>query len=166
MTSQTADQCLLKASAISATPARCIAHPLNPRSEAHLRQLSEPTGMSRVVVTLARVPAGKESFAYHRHLGAEEFLYILSGRGMAEIEDKVIEVGPGDFLGFAAPSPGHHLTNPFDEDLVYLMGGERPSLDVVEFAKAGKHMIFTAQSIDMVDSKALKPMTWQDWLKK
>ena len=44
---------------------------------------------------------------------------------VAEIDGGEHEVGPGDFMGFPTPSLGHHLRNPFDEDLVYLMGGER-----------------------------------------
>jgi len=47
----------------------------------------------------------------------------LSGRGIAEIGDEEVEVGPGDFMGFATPSSAHHLRNRFDVDLVYLMGG-------------------------------------------
>lgn len=50
---------------------------------------------------------------------------ILSGRGRAEIADDIVEAGPGDITGFPAPDgPAHHLTNPFDEDLVYLMGAK------------------------------------------
>ena len=53
---------------------------------------------------------------------------MLSGRGIARIDDHEYEVSAGDFMGFPTPSVAHHLTNPFDEDLTYLMGGE--SLDV------------------------------------
>ena len=65
-----------------------IRHPLNPDSEVHLRPLSELAGLQRVRLTLARIPPGKESFAYHAHEADEEFVYILSGRGRAEIGDR------------------------------------------------------------------------------
>jgi uncharacterized cupin superfamily protein len=94
-------------------------HPLNSASEVHARWLSRMTGLGRIGVTHVRVPAGKESFVYHSHQHEEEFLYILAGRGIAEIDDAEYEVGPGDFMGFPTPSVGHHLRNPFDEDLVY-----------------------------------------------
>jgi uncharacterized cupin superfamily protein len=118
-------KCLLTAADIDALAEARIRHPLNPDSDVRLRPLSEIVGMQRVPLTLARIPPGQESFAYHAHEADEEFLYIVSGRGRAEIGDEMVEVGPGDFMGFATPSLAHHLTNPYDEDLVYLMGGER-----------------------------------------
>jgi len=53
----------------------------------------------------------------HSHQHEEEWLYILSGRGIAEIDGEELEVGPGDFMAFPTPSVAHHLTNPFDEKL-------------------------------------------------
>jgi len=37
----------------------------------------------------------------------------------------LVDSEAGDFMGFPAPSVGHHLRNPFDADLIYLMGGDR-----------------------------------------
>ena len=110
-------------------------HPLNANSEIYIRSLSESVGMSQVGVHLARVPPGKESFAYHSHHYEEEFLYILSGRGIADIDGREVEVGAGDFLGFKVPSVAHHLRNPFEEDLVYLMGGERRDYEIADFPR-------------------------------
>ena len=76
---------------------------LNPNSEFIGAGLSRMAGMSRAHVTLARLPAGKDSFAYHAHMLEEEWVYILSGRGVAEIDGESHEVGPGDFMGFATP---------------------------------------------------------------
>lgn len=166
MTQPTDNSCHLSADHIAATPEREINHPLNPNSQVYLRSLGERLGMARAIVTLARVPPGRESFAYHAHKRDEEFIYVLSGRGMAKVGDRTFPIGPGDFLGFTAPSPGHHLSNPFDEDLVYLMGGERSGADIVEFAEAGKHMIFVGGEIHMVESSSMKPMSWSDWAKK
>jgi uncharacterized cupin superfamily protein len=157
---------LLAAAQIAATTEFAIAHPLNPKSEVHLRRLGETVGLQRVIVTMARVPPGKESFAYHAHKGDEEWLYIVSGRGRAEIGDRTFEVGPGDFMAFPTPSIGHHLTNPYDADLVYLMGGERGRVDVGEFPKLGKHMIFTADGVYLADSDKLRHMSFEEWVKK
>lgn len=88
------------------------------RSEIQMRSLSMMAGLERVGLHMGRVPPGKESFVYHRHQCEEEFVYILSGRGLAEIGDETHEAGPGDAMLFTAPSVGHHLRNPFDEDLV------------------------------------------------
>lgn len=143
-----------------------ISHPLNPASEVHLRPIGEATGMQRVRLTLARIPPGKESFAHHAHEADEEWIYILSGRGRARIGDDTVEVGPGDVMGFPTPSLPHHLSNPYEQDLVYLMGGERSRVEVGTFPDAGKRIIFSQSGIWQVDEKDLKPMTFDDWLAK
>jgi uncharacterized cupin superfamily protein len=164
MPDNTPTKCLLRAAEIQGMTATRIRQPLNPGSEVHLHALSELAGMQRVRLTLARIPSGKESFAYHAHEADEEFVYILSGRGRAEIGDETVEVGPGDFMGFPAPSVAHHLTNPYDEDLVYLMGGERSRVEVGTFPRAGKRIIFSTSGIWQVDEKHLEPMGFEQWL--
>jgi uncharacterized cupin superfamily protein len=120
---------------------RAFSQRLNPNSHVMRTPLSRRAGMQRVQVALGRVPAGKDSFAYHAHSREEEWLYILSGRGVALIDGEEHEVGPGDFMGFPTPSVAHNLKNPFDEDLVYLMGGEAVPLDVVDYPELGKRYL-------------------------
>jgi len=114
---------------------------LNENSFIERTSLSRAAGMQRAHISLGRVPPGKDSFAYHSHMLEEEWLYILSGRGIAEIDGEEHEVGTGDFMGFPTPSVAHLLKNPFDEDLVYLMGGEDLPLDVVDYPKLGKRFL-------------------------
>ncbi len=159
-----AARCLLTAAQRAAAPEVQIRHPFNPQSEVYLQRLGRPTGLKRLSLAIARVPPGKESFIYHAHERDEEFLYILAGRGLAEIADQVIEVGPGDFMGFPTPSVGHHLTNPFAEDLVYLMGGEASGFDIGSFPKIGKRLIFTAGQISCIEDQHVRPMRFEDWL--
>jgi uncharacterized cupin superfamily protein len=109
-----------------------FSHPWNLNSELFGTRLSSLVGLSGVGVSRVRVPPGKESFAYHSHCREEERIYVLSGRGIAEIEDEEVEVAAGDFLGFAAPQVAHHMRKPFDEDLVYLVGGEALDVDVAD----------------------------------
>lgn len=116
-------------------------HPLNPNSEVGIRSLSDLVGLQRLGMHILRVPPGKESFVYHTHRVEEEFIYILSGRGIAEIGDESFEVGPGDFMGFPTPSVGHHLKNPFEEDLVYLSGGERKETEIADFPRLNKRLV-------------------------
>ena len=92
-------------------------------------------------MSLVRLPPGKDSFAYHAHMLEEEWIYILSGRAIAEIDGAVTEVGPGDFMGFATPSVAHLLRNTFDEECVYLMGGEDKPIDVVSYPKDDKRYL-------------------------
>jgi uncharacterized cupin superfamily protein len=155
---------LQTAADIAARAERRIRHPWNPNSEVYLKHLAHDAGLRRVALTLARVPPGKESFVYHSHERDEEFLFILSGRGRAEIDGKFHEVAPGDFMGFTAPGVAHHLTNPYEEDLVYLMGGERSNLDIGHFPKLGRHIIFGPSGINAVDDASLRAMKNEDWL--
>ena len=84
---------------------------------------------------------------------------------MAEIDGEEHEIGAGDFLGFGSPSVGHHLKNPFDDDLVYLVGGERRPVEIAEFPNLGKHMIRLGGEAHLVDSRHLKPF-WKAVEKK
>ena len=146
------------------TDALAGSHPWNPNSAIETVPLSRAVNMKRCGVTLARVLPGKESFVYHLHHREEEWIYVLSGRGIAEIGNDEFEVGPGDFMGFPTPSVGHHMRNPFDTDLIYLMGGESVELDVSEFPRLGKRMIRwgtgfdSATHAEIYDLAAAKPM--------
>jgi uncharacterized cupin superfamily protein len=157
---------LWTAAEIASVPEVNVRHPWNENSDIHIKPLSAAAGLSRVVLSLARVPPGKESFVYHSHERDEEFLFILSGRGRAEIGDEVFEVGPGDFMGFTAPGVAHHLTNPYGEDLVYLMGGERSGLDIGHFPRVGRRIIFSRSGVAAVDEDALRPMAIDDFVAK
>lgn len=132
---------LLRAADLARQPEESFRHPLNPNSEVRGHELGTPVGLKRLGLALIKIAPGKESFAYHAHHGEEEFLYVLSGRGIAEIGDEEFEVGPGDFLGFPTPSVGHHLRNPFTEELVYLTGGERHAMEVADFPRLNKRMV-------------------------
>lgn len=144
-----------------------IRHPFNSKSDVYLKRLSHAAGLTRFALSLARVPPGKESFVFHSHERDEEFVYILSGRGRAEIGDDVFEVGPGDFMGFPAPGgPAHNLLNPYDEDLVYLMGGESSGFDMGHFPRLGRHIVFGPSGIHAVDDAALKQMTLDQFIVK
>ena len=133
-------------------------HPWNPKSEMSGVQLSRLTGLERTGVSLARIPPGKESFVYHCHEREEEWLYILSGMGTAEIDGGEYEVGPGDFMGFPTPSVAHHLRNTGSEDLVYLMGGENLDAEVSTFPRLGKKMVRTGDKVEIFDLADAKPM--------
>jgi uncharacterized cupin superfamily protein len=155
---------LWTAAELAAAPEVHIRHPFNPGSDVYLRPLGRPTGLKRLSLSLARVPPGKESFIYHAHERDEEFLYIISGHGRALIGDEVFEVGPGDFMAFPTPSIAHHMLNPYEEDLVYLMGGEHSGFDIGTFPRVGKRVIFTDHGLASVDEADLRPMTFAEFL--
>lgn len=143
---------LLRAAAIAALPERRHRHQFNDRALRMTRTLGEPAGLERIGVHLVRLAPGQDSTQHHYHDADEEFLYVVSGRGIARIGGDEFEVGPGDFMGFPAPSPAHSLHNPFAEDLVYLMGGERNAVDAVHYPLIRRTM-----------TKAHGKRQWVDW---
>jgi uncharacterized cupin superfamily protein len=135
-------------------------HPWNPNSLVQGATLSRMTGMKRCGVSFVRIPAGKESFVYHTHHYEEEWIYVLSGRGVAEIDGQEHEVGPGDFMGFPAPSVAHHMRNPFDVELVYLMGGENRDFEVADYPKLGRRMVRTGDERVIYEIASGKPFEY------
>ncbi|MBW4450007.1 MAG: cupin domain-containing protein [Hassallia sp. WJT32-NPBG1] len=134
-----------------------FSHPWNPKSEISGTYMGRSLGLKRTGVNFAKIPPGKESFVYHSHYCEEEWIYILSGRGIAEIDGDEFEVGIGDFMAFPTPSVAHHLRNTGDEDLVYLMGGENLDVEIAEFPRLGKRMIRRSDAVEIFDQKDAKP---------
>ncbi len=103
-----------------------------------MTRLSDPTGLVRQGVSLARIPAGKESFVLHAHTLQEEWVYVLSGRGHVRFGDTDVAIEAGDFLGFPTDGTPHLIRNTSDADLVFLQGGERREGDRAVFPTLGK----------------------------
>jgi uncharacterized cupin superfamily protein len=116
-------------------------HPWNPKSEVTGTWMGRRAGLKRTGVSMARLAPGKESFAYHLHHTEEEWIYILSGRAVAEIDGSFYQLGPGDFVAFPTPSVAHNLGNPFEEELVYLMGGENRNEEIADFPTLDRRMV-------------------------
>lgn len=133
-----------------------FSHPWNPNSMIIGTRLSEMTDLKRTGVSLVRVPAGKESFVYHAHHREEEWIYILSGQGMARIDGKDFDVQSGDFMGFPT-GVAHHLTNVSDDDLVYLMGGESLDVEVADFPDLDRRMVRRGKEIEIFRLSDAKP---------
>lgn len=127
---------LLTAAAIEKMPETRRVHRLNKGAIRHGKSLGDALGMEKLGFHVVRIAPGDESTEYHTHYCDEEFVYILAGRGVAEIGGRKIKVGAGDFMGFATQSPPHTLTNPYQEDLVYLMGGTRNAIDISEYPRS------------------------------
>jgi len=147
---------LIRAAEIAAK-AGTHSHPWNPNSEMKGVLLARETGLKRIGVSLATIKPGKESFVYHSHEREEEWLYIISGTGTAEIDGEEHAIGPGDFMGFPTPSVAHHLRNSGSEDLVYLMGGESLDAEIATFPRLGKKMVRVGDKVEIYDVSAAKP---------
>ncbi len=148
---------LLKANDIKTMPETVKVHGLNLTAIRHTKSLSDAVGMTQVGIHLVRVEPGKETTQFHFHHQEEEFIYIISGRGIAEIGESEFSVEAGDFMGFSAPSLPHCMKNPFEVDLVYLMGGERRNFDVCDYPRLRKRLFRVNGERKLVDWDNLKP---------
>ncbi|MFO0585382.1 MAG: cupin domain-containing protein [Anaeromyxobacter sp.] len=139
--------------------ARRFQHPQNPRSEVFLSGLSRPAGLKRLAVVHTRLPARRDAYVMHAHARDEEWMYVLSGRGLARHAGIEVEIGPGDFLGF--PAGVAHDTRALDEELTYVSGGDawaKGTVDVVDFPTLGLRRVFlgTKDSTTFPMSQALE----------
>ena len=126
-----------------------FSHPWNENSQISGTHLSQLGGLKHSGVSIARVPPGKDSFVYHRHHREEEWIYILSGRAVARIDGEEYEMGPGDFVAFPAPSVAHNLSNPFDVEVVYLMGGTHTEYEIADFPDHDRRMVRLGEKLDI-----------------
>lgn len=147
---------LFKASEIQAMPETIFVHRLNSNAVRHTKSLSNALSMKHLGIHIVRVEPGKESTQFHFHHQEEEFIYIISGKGIAEIGEAEFEVEVGDFMGFTAPSLPHCLRNPFNIDLIYLVGGERLNFDICDYPKLKKRQFRCNENRQLVDWDSLK----------
>lgn len=138
MAEQTRSHPLLRAADIQAMPEEARVHALDPASVRRTRSLGDAVGLATIGVHLVRLECGKTSSVHHFHHHDEEWIYVLSGWGTAEIGDETFEVGANDFMGFVAGSLPHSLTNSNPEDLVYLVGGNRLAFDICDYPRIRK----------------------------
>ncbi len=157
MTDQTSRKpALLRAADIAAMPEKKFVHALNARAIRYTKSLGDAAGLQTLGVHLVRVRPGDDSTVYHYHHQDEEWVYILSGRGVAEIGDRTVDVGPGDFMGFVAGSESHLMRNPNSEDLVYLVGGNRWPVDVCDYPRIAKRRYRVDGENQYVDLDAVR----------
>ena len=136
-----------------------FSHPWNPKSAITGSHLSRLGGLKRTGVSIARLAPGKESFAYHLHHAEEEWIYVLSGKAVAQIDGTEYVLEAGDFAAFPTPSVAHNMANPGPRELVYLMGGENNPHEVSDFPTLDKRMVKLHGKVEIYklsDGKALE----------
>ena len=153
MPTQESSPHLLTRTQIDALPERRHVHQFNDNAVRMTRSISEVLGLTRIGIHIIRLEPGRDSTQFHYHDRDEEFVYVLSGKGIADIGESRYEIGPGDFMAFPEHSAAHSLSNPFAEDLVYLVGGERNPIDVVHYPRIQRSMI-----------KYAAEKRWMNWI--
>ena len=129
--------CLFRKAEIEKMAEWRFVHQHNPDALRFTRPLGDMAGCEDIGVHLVRVPPGSASTCFHSHEVDEEFVYVISGRAVAEIGEETHEVGPGDVMVFAKNSPAHMMTNRSEDDFVFLVGGSRPDFDVCNYPRDG-----------------------------
>ncbi len=146
---------LLKAEDIQALDQHVHVHQFNEQAVRHTRSIGDLLGLSKIGVHLVTVEPGHDSTQFHFHHVDEEFVYILSGTGIAEIGTDSVPVSQGDFMGFPQKSSPHNLHNNGQVDLVYLMGGTRSDIDICDYPKIERRMYRVDGDKQYVDLKNL-----------
>lgn len=131
---------LWAATDIAAMEPKQSVHSLNSNAVRQIRSLGDAAGLTQLGFHLVTLMPGHESTEYHRHLCAEECIYILSGSGEATIDDRTVAIGPGDFMGFVREGAAHTMLNTGNEPLVYLVAGDRLAYDVCDYPRQGKRL--------------------------
>ncbi|MEM7465440.1 MAG: cupin domain-containing protein [Pseudomonadota bacterium] len=152
-------QYILKSRDIESLPEAKNIHQFNDRAIRNTKSLGDLVGLTSVGFHLVRVEPGDETTQHHNHEFSDEFIYVLSGNGALSIGEETIEIEVGDFAGFPMNGPAHSMTNTGEEDLVYLMGGGRPDIDICNYPKIDRRMYIVKGQKEYVDLRDLGYVT-------
>jgi uncharacterized cupin superfamily protein len=135
------------------------AHPLNPAARRRTMSLGDAAGLKRVGLHYTVVAPGDVSTELHRHHLGDEFVFVLSGSGVVELDGETVPIAAGDFIGLPARGPAHCLRNTGSAELVFLVGGDRPAFDVCDYPALDKRVYAyddgDRRARDFVDCAAL-----------
>lgn len=102
------------------------------------------TGGSDLGCSLVELPPGEASAPYHYHHGNEEALYVLSGEGTLRVDTGETDLSAGDYVAFPTGERGaHHVNNPSDEPLRYLIFSTMRDPDIVVYPEMNSIGLFT-----------------------
>lgn len=77
---------LITAAEIQTMPETGTQHQFNDQAVRFAKSLGDAAGLSQCGIHLVRVEPSFETTQHHRHHYCDEFIYILSGSGIAKIE--------------------------------------------------------------------------------
>ena len=96
-----------------------------PSVASRVRPISDVGGLTQMGVGLRIVESGFLSSNRHFHTVEEEWVYVLSGTGLARVGPHRVKVRAGHFVGYPPGPIPHDFRAEGDEPLVLLEGGER-----------------------------------------
>jgi|TARA_R110002020_G_scaffold424393_1_gene633608 uncharacterized cupin superfamily protein len=131
---------VLTKSAIDSTTETKHIHQFNENAIRHTVSLSDIVDLTKFGLHLVRVEAGDETTTHHYHEESDEFIYMLSGELSLRYGDEQYQLSAGDFVGFPAHGAPHSMRNDSDSDATYLMGGNRPPIDMTLYPDIKRKM--------------------------
>jgi len=114
------------------------------------KRLAKAAGLTRIGVTLLRLPPGAWSTQRHWHLNSDELVYVLSGEVVLVTDDGEEVLRAGDAAGFkASDRNGHHLQNRSGADATLLEIGNHlqddtayyPDIDLIASLVDGRSIL-------------------------
>lgn len=130
-------------------------HPFNEQAIRHTVSLSDIIGITKFGLHLVRVEPGDETTQHHYHEELDEFIYVLSGELSLRYGDEQYQLNAGDFVGFPAQGTAHSMVNNSNTDAVYLMGGNRPDIDICHYPDIHRKMYTMYGKREFVDLEDL-----------
>lgn len=131
-------------------------HFLNDKAVRRNKSLGDVVGLANLGVHIVNIPPGALSTEFHVHHYEEEFIYVLSGTGVARIGEGTQRIGPGDFIGCPINGVAHDLRNDGDEELVCLVAGQRLERDVADYPDRKKRLYRNSGRWDLVDHEHIE----------
>lgn len=134
------ENCILKAKDIEELDEKLVVHQFNHKAKRHTKSIGDIVGLTTIGVHLVRIEPGDETTQFHNHEFSDEFVYIISGNATLDLGDELYLLEDGDFVGFPKDGLAHSMKNTGDTDLVYLVSGGRPEIDVCNYPRIDRRM--------------------------
>ena len=136
-------------------------HFLNPRSKRVTKPLGDLGGLQHLGFYLITLPVGSVASEFHRHVCAEECVYIIAGNGAdragpGRAGPDMFEVEASDFIAYAADGEAHDLRNTGSLPMTCIVVGQRLDCDVIDYPEQNKRLDrFAGKAWDLVDIAAV-----------
>jgi len=131
-------------------------HFQNPRAKRVTKPLGDLGGLQHLGFHLIPLLVGSVASEFHRHVCAEECVYIIAGDGTARIGPDMFEVEAGDFIAYPADGEAHDLRNAGSSPMTCIVVGQRLDCDVVDYSEQNKRLYrYARKAGDLVDIAAV-----------
>ena len=136
-------------------------HLLNTRAKRVTNPLGDLGGMQHLGFHLTTLPVGSVASKFHRHVCAEEYVYIVAGNGTARIGPgrtgpDMFEVEAEDFIAYPADGEAHDLRNTGSSPMTCIVFGQRLDFDAVDYPEQNKRLYrYAGKADDLVDIAAV-----------